>query len=265
MNEAGLEGRVALVAGASTGIGKAIALALAQHGADVALCARGKEKLDKTAAEINAVTGRRALPISADMTKLKDVKRFVATSAASFGRIDILAYSANTPTHGTFAELSDETWRYHLDVKLLGCIRCVREVIPHMQENQWGRIIIVAGMSARRASPTGTDNGTVCGALANFGKQVANQVASYGILVNTIHPGGTLTPRLEWAFSRRAQEAGTTVEAVIEQSRQEIPIGRLIYPEDIANLALFLCSQYASAITGQSIAVDGGAGTAIVY
>ncbi|MFC1534509.1 SDR family oxidoreductase, partial [Thermodesulfobacteriota bacterium] len=145
------------------------------------------------------------------------------------------------------------------------CIRCAREVLPHMRNNQWGRIIIVAGMSARVVSPISIDSGPICGALANFGKQLANQEAGHGILVNTIHPGPTLTPRLEWAFKHIAQKEGTTAEVPRNQMEQRIPIGRIINPEDIANLALFLCSQGASAITGQSIGVDGGYGTGIIY
>lgn len=263
--ELGLEGRVALVAGASQGIGKAIALALAKEGVDVAICARGIEVLEHAAREITAITGRRTLAIQADMTLLEDIQRFVTTAALNFGRIDILVYSANTPGGGTFAQLSDEAWRYHLDVKLLGCIRCSREVIPHMRKNRWGRIIIISGMASRLVRPYAVDNGPVCGALANFGKQIANEAAPDGILVNTIHPDSTRTARQEYRLARMAREQGITIEEALEQVRSKFPIGRIIEPEDIANLVLFLCSVRASAITGQSIAVDGGVGTAISY
>lgn len=265
MLDLGLEGRASLVAGGSKGIGKGVAFALARQGSDVAICSRGERELEQTANEISSLTGRRVLPIRADMTRLEDVQRFVATSAETFGRIDILVYSANIPSGGTFAEITDETWRYHLDVKLLGCLRCIREVIPHMQKNGWGRIIIIAGTGSRDLRPHSVDNGPVCSALANFGKQIANEVASSGILVNTIHPGLTCTPRMEIRLAREAREQGITLQEVLEQRRRRIPIGRLIQPEDIANLTLFLCSQHASAITGESIAVDGGATIAVSH
>ena len=186
MMDLALDGRSALVAGGSKGIGKGVALALAKEGVNVAISARGKEMLEQTAKEIAEVTGSRILPIQADMTRLEDIKRFVTTAADALGGIDILVYSANQPSGGTFDTITDETWRYHIDVKVLGCIRCAREVIPHMKQNRWGRIIIISGMSSRLLRPVNMDNGPVCGALSNFGKQLAHQVIDYGILVNTI-------------------------------------------------------------------------------
>jgi len=265
MMDLGLKGKVALITGGSSGIGKSIALALAREGVSIAICTPFKKELEEAAREISSSTGRQVLPVEADMTVLEDVQRFVNTSATHFGRIDILAYSANIPGGGTFAQISDEDWCHHLNLKLLGCIRCAREVIPHMQKTHWGRIIIISGMSARIIRPTAVDNGPICGALSNFGKQLANEVAPDGILVNTIHPDATNTPRLQHRVARIVSTQGITAEEVMEQMAKRVPIGRLIEPEDIANLALFLCSQHASAITGQSIAVDGGGGTSINY
>ena len=265
MIDLGLAGRVALVAGGSKGIGKGVALAFARQGVDVAICARGKQELENAAREISAATGRRILPIQADLARLEDVQRFVATSVASLGRIDILVYSANPFGGGTFAEISDENWCYHLDAKLLGCIRCCREVISHMKKNHWGRIVIMAGGAAHTIRPNSVDNGPICAGLANFGKQIANEVAPYGILVNTIHPSRTRTARMEGRIASIAHEEGITIEEAVKQDLKLTPIGRFMEPEDFANLALFLCSQLATAITGQSISVDGGRGTAITY
>jgi len=260
-----LGGRVALVAGGSKGIGRSVAMALAREGSDVAICSREPQELAQTAQEIQSLTGRRVLPVQADMTQLPDIQRFVDTAAMTFGRIDILVYSANTPGGGTLAELTDEVLRNYFEVKLLGCVRCVRETIPHMQRSGWGRVIIIAGMSSRDFRAGSVSSGPICSALANFGKQVANEAAPSGILVNTIHPGATYTARMKARIARQASEQGVTTEEMLEQHRRRMPIGRLIQPEDIANLALFLCSPYAGAITGESIAVNGGAATAVSH
>ncbi len=265
MMDLGIQGRAAAITGASMGIGKGIALALAREGVDVAICARGKGPLEETAKEIAAETGRRVVPIQADMTELEQVKNFIAKSAEAFGRLDILVYCANSKGGGSFANITDEAWQQHLDTKLLGCVRCVREVIPHMRRNQWGRIVIISGMAARITRPFAVDNGPVCAALSNFGKQVAAEIAGYGIRVNTIHPDGTMTPRLQFRMEKNARTRGVSVEEVLKEEKAKFPIGRLLQPEDIAQVALFLCSKWADAITGQSIAVDGGAATAIIY
>ncbi len=260
-----LQGRTAAITGGSMGIGKGIALALAGEGVDVAICARHKEPLEEAAKEITKTTGRRVVPLQADMTDLEQVKAFIAKSAEAFGRLDILVYCANSPGGGTFADITDEAWQRHLDTKLLGCVRCVREVIPHMRRNQWGRIVIISGMAARITRPYAVDNGPVCAALANFGKQVAGEIARYGIRVNTIHPDGTMTPRLSFRMEKNAKLRGISVEEVMKEEKAKFPIGRLLQPEDIAHVALFLCSKWADPITGQSIAVDGGSAAAIIY
>lgn len=265
MMDLGLQGRTAAITGASMGIGKGIALALAREGVDVAICARGKGPLEDAAKEIATATGRRVVPVQADMTELEQVKSFVATSAAALGRLDILVYCANSKGGGSFADVTDEAWQRHLDTKFLGCVRCVREVIPHMRQNQWGRIVIISGMAARITRPYAVDNGPVCAALANFGKQIAAEIAGYGIRVNTIHPDGTLTPRLNFRMEKVARQRGISIEKVLQEESAKFPIGRMLAPEDIAQVALFLCSKWADPITGQSIAVDGGSAAAIVY
>ncbi len=265
MMDLGLQGRTAAITGGSMGIGKGIALALAGEGVDVAICARRKEPLEETAKEITTATGRRVVPVQADMAVLEQVKSFIATSSAVLGRLDILVYCANSPWGGSFADITDEAWQRHIDTKLLGCVRCVREAIPHMRQNQWGRIVIISGMAARITRPYAVDNGPVCAALANFGKQIAAEVAGYGIRVNTIHPDGTQTPRHHYRMEKVARQRGISIEEVLKEERAKFPIGRLLDPEDIAHVALFLCSKWADPITGQAIAVDGGSATAIMY
>jgi NAD(P)-dependent dehydrogenase (short-subunit alcohol dehydrogenase family) len=143
----GLAGKIALITGGSVGIGKVTALALAQEGAQVAICARGIEALQETAREIHA-TGNKVLPIRAGMTKLDDIKHLVAITAQELGDIDILVNNAVNSTPGTFLELSDEAWMNHITVKIMGYMRCTREVIPYMMRWGGGRIINIGGMAA---------------------------------------------------------------------------------------------------------------------
>ena len=263
--ELGLTGKVALITGGSVGIGKATALALAQEGARVAICARGKEQLEQTAQEITAATGNEALPVVADMTQLSDIQRLVATTADVLGGIDILVNNAVNSVPGRFMELPDEAWVNHITVKILGYVRCAREAIPHMQRRGGGRIINIGGMAARQVGHLTNTNGVTNASVANITKNLADQVAADHILVNCVHPGATRTPRQTRILERRAQDMGASVEAAEQATVSSIPIGRMIESEDIASLILFLVSAQASAITGQVIAVDGGAGRGMFY
>jgi NAD(P)-dependent dehydrogenase (short-subunit alcohol dehydrogenase family) len=260
----GLAGRVALITGGSKGIGRAVARMLAAEGVDLALCARGEAALGEAVTEMRSL-GVRALGVPTDMTDPQAVRTFVAAAAGYFGRIDILVNNAVTSTQNTFAALSDEEFRYHIDVKLMGYVRCAREVVPHMQARGWGRIVNVAGMTARIVTDFRMTNGVVNSAVTNFTKHLSEQVGPHGITVNAVHPGYTWTPRLENGLRKWAELEGVSFEEACARRRAEIPIGRFIAPEDLAQLVTFLCSDAASAITGQAIAVDGGSGRSINY
>ncbi|HIC93694.1 MAG TPA: SDR family NAD(P)-dependent oxidoreductase, partial [Anaerolineae bacterium] len=145
----GLKGRVALVTGASRGIGKACALVLAEEGCNVAICARGKEALEKAAEEIRA-KGVEVLAVQADMTKPEDVKKFVAQAAEKFGRIDILVNNAGTGRLSDLMELPEEEFRYNMDLMFFGLIQCAKEVIPYMRKQGWGRIINISSIFGKQ-------------------------------------------------------------------------------------------------------------------
>ena len=259
-----LAGRVALITGGSKGIGKAVALAFAREGARLAICARGGAGLESAAKEIRAL-GSQALAVEADVINPADIRRFVDAAAAQYGGIDILVNNAVSSSQSSFAALSDEEWRHHIDVKLMGYVRCAREALPHLQASGRGRIVNIAGMTARIVSEYRMTNGVVNAAVTNFTKHLAEQAGRHGITVNAIHPGYTWTPRMEAMLERWAQLDGRTLDEVTALRKAEIPIGRFIQPQDIASLVLFLCSDAAGAITGQAIAVDGGSGRAIAY
>ena len=261
----GLQDKVAIVTGGSKGIGKATALALAQEGADVAICARGIEALEETAAEIRSRTGRRVLAVSADMSILEDIQNLVASTVAELGGVDILVNNAVNSTAAPFMDLPDEAWLNHINVKVMGYVRCSREVIPHMRRRGGGRIINVGGMAARRIRKTNITNGASNAAVANIAKNLSDQVAKDGILVNCIHPGGSKSPRQDMMMEKRAEYANISVEETERLELSAIPIGRMVEPEDLANMIVFMVSDKASAVTGQTIAVEGGASRGVYY
>ena len=261
----GLEGKTAIVTGGSKGIGRATALSLAQEGVDVAICARGVEELEDAAADIRAQTGRRALAVKADTGEPDDIKNLVAATVAELGGVDILINNAVNSTAAPFMELADEDCLNHINVKVMGYVRCARECIPHMRQRGGGRIINIGGMAARQSNPLTNSNGVTNASVSNIAKNLADQVASDGILVNCIHPGTTRTPRQTMILERQARDASITVEQAEARAIAGIPIGRMVEPEDIADLVLFLVSDRAGAITGQTIGVEGGAVRAINY
>ena len=261
----GLEGKAALVTGGSRGIGKATAYALAAEGCSVAICARGEDALRAAAAEISDSTGANVIAIRADMTSPDEIISLVQETASGLGRLDFLVNNAVNSTSDRASRIPDDVILNHITTKIMGYIRCARECVPHMVSAGGGRIINIGGMAARNSSPTNPGSGVTNSAMSNYSKALADDVAADGILVNCIHPGSTRTERYMGLVAERAARSNSTSETVLAESVAEIPIGRMIEPEDIANLATFLCSDLASAITGQTIAVDGGGGKGVHF
>lgn len=259
-----LKDKVALVTGGSRGIGRAMALMLADQGMHVAICGRTQESLDQTVADIRT-KGVEAWGFQTDVSRLEDVERFVADAADSAGRVDVLVNNAVTSTSAPFDELTDDQFRYHIDVKLMAYIRIARLVLPHMEKQNGGRIVNIGGMTARIVAPLRMTNGVVNAGVANFTKQFAGYAARHNITVNCVHPGFTATERVTQIFEREAKETDTEIDAIIAKRTGDIPLGKLIQPEDIASAVLFFCSPMANMVTGQCIAVDGGSGQAVIY
>ena len=259
-----LDGRVALITGGSKGIGEMMAQCLGKAGARIVICARNEAGLDEARERLEA-QGLKAEVVVADVSVPADIEQLVQKTARFFGRIDILINNAVSSTQNTFDALSDEEWSHHLGVKLMGYIRCARAVLPYMKSQGWGRIVNLAGITARDVSAYRMTNGVVNAGVTNFTKHLAEQVGAFGVTVNAIHPGYTWTPRLKAALDKWASLEGMSIDQVKALRLKEIPIGRFIQPEDIAHLGVFLCSDAAGVITGQAIAVDGGSGRAIPY
>ena len=256
----GLKGKVALITGASQGIGKAIALTLAEEGCNLAICARRKEALDSSAKEIRT-KGVEVLAIQSDVTKPEDNKNFVSQAAKKFGRIDILVNNAGHGNASDPMELPEEVFRHHMDLMLFGPIQLCREVVPYMRKQGWGRIINISSIFGKQPGNQ-LDYDSIKASLQMVTKDLSNHLAKDNILVNAVCPGPIRTPLWEGPGAlaeRLGQQLGMSAPEVMKWfAQQNIPLGHHGDPEDIANIVAFLASDKAKFITGQAINVDGG-------
>jgi len=235
----GLRDRVAIVAASSMGLGKAVALGLAAEGAKLAICARGEEELHRTAAEI----GTDVLAQVVDVTVEAQVREFVDAVLSKFGRVDICVTNAGGPPAKKFADTSVEDWRSAVDLNFMSTLYFARAVLPHMQEQRWGRLIAISSIAVLQPVDGLILSTAARSAVRGLVKSLSNEYAPFNVLVNNVCPGYTATERL------KKLEVHPEVQ---------IPLGRVGTPEEFANLVAFLASERASYITGVSIPVDGG-------
>ena len=254
----GLAGKVAFVAAASKGLGRAIAEELAREGADIAITARGADALGNAATAIGRETGREVLAIPGDVSDASAVEKMIAATAARFGRIDILVTNAGGPPSGKFESHTPETWKQATDLTLMSVVNLVRAALPGMKERGYGRIINVTSIAVKQPVDGLMLSNSLRAAVTGFAKTLANEVAQHGITVNNILPGYTRTERVEQLAAATAEREGVGREEAVARWESQIPMGRLGEPREFAALATFLASGRASYITGQSIAVDGG-------
>ncbi|MBI4202235.1 MAG: SDR family oxidoreductase [Chloroflexi bacterium] len=262
----GLTGKKALVVGGSRGLGKAIALELAGEGVDIAIAARDLPTLQQAARELRDATGRRIIPLQADVTSKEQVDRMVAEAAEALGGLHILVNSAATPggsAGGPIDGIPDEAVMSDFDIKYMGALRTCRAAAPYLRQMQWGRIINLSGHNARNAVNISAGARNV--ALVHLTRTLASQLGKDGITVNCIHPGPTRTER----FAQRAAQQGLTLEEYERRAHESALganfIGRIVDASEIAFLAAFLCSEKAGAITGEVLEISGGVGVAVHY
>jgi 3-oxoacyl-[acyl-carrier protein] reductase len=254
----GLSDRVAIVAGASRGLGRAIAFGFAREGANVAICARTSERLLETAKLIEEKFRVTAVAITADLRNAEDIERVVDTTAKKFNRIDILLNNAGGPPPKSFEESNREDWERAIGLNFLAGVRLIQLVLPHMKARKWGRIINILSSGLKQPIDSLIQSNAARAAMAGAAKTLSREVAAHGILVNNICPGRIQTERVDEVDVATAQRRGIGVEEVRHESCREIPMGRYGRPEEFANAAVFLASDCASYITGCTLQVDGG-------
>jgi NAD(P)-dependent dehydrogenase (short-subunit alcohol dehydrogenase family) len=261
-----LAGRRALITGGSRGIGRAVARRLALEGADCAICARTAAPLEEAARALAAESGRRVVPVVADLARPDGAEAAVKQAAAALGGVDILVNGAARASGGLpedLAHVTDELILQDFEEKFVGYLRCVRAVLPSMRRAGWGRIVNIAGSAARNAGSisAGARNASV----VHLTKTLAWELGPLGITVNAVHPGTTATEAVLTRLDEQAAQRGVEPAAVRAEVARRAAIQRLVTPDDVACCVAFLCSPLAGAITGEAVAVNGGADRAVRY
>lgn len=256
--DSGLQNRVAIVAASSQGIGKATAEALAAEGCHVAMCARNACALENVADKIREQYNSDVFTHAFDVTDASAVKQFVTSVVQKFGSADICVTNAGGPPAKGFLAASIEDWKKALDANLLSTIYFAREVIPHMQKKKWGRIITITSITTKQPVPDLVLSNAVRTAVVGLVKSLANEFGKDGILVNNVGPGFTATDRLKELAKSRSAVEGKSERQIFDTWAADAPLKRLGEPREIADTIVWLASERASYITGQTVLVDGG-------
>jgi 3-oxoacyl-[acyl-carrier protein] reductase len=249
-----LNGRVAMVAAASKGLGKACAIALAQEGCKVSICARNAEELEKTQSEVGGDT----LAVVADVSSANSLEDWYRQTIDRFGQVDVLVTNTGGPPVKRFMELSDESWLSGVESTLMNVVRLSRLVIPGMRDRRWGRIIHLTSLVAKQPVDELTISSTLRAGLSGLTKTMANQLGPNNITVNAILTGHILTDRQYALADVRTRERGITHEEYFAGQADEIPLRRIGAPREIGEVVAFLASERASYVTGVSLQIDGG-------
>lgn len=256
--DTGLKDRVAIVAGSSQGLGRAAAFALANEGAHIGLCARNREALEQVA---NNIQERFRVQVCAEPVDVRDsgaIERFAKQVAERFGRLDVCVTNAGGPPAKEFLETTDQEWDDAFALNLRSAVVFARAVIPYMQRQRWGRIVTISSMTVRQPQPQLILSNAVRAGIMGLVRSLANEFGKDGITVNNVGPGYTATDRLKELSARRAAALGQSEEKIQRGWIEQIPLGRLGKPEEVADAIVWLASERASFVTGQTILVDGG-------
>jgi 3-oxoacyl-[acyl-carrier protein] reductase len=256
--ETGLRNRVAIVAASSQGIGRATALAFAAEGAHLALCARTRDALEQVAEEARRVHGVSVHTDTFDVADDPRVRSFVDAIHRQFGRIDICVTNAGGPPAKPFLETSIAEWDSAYQLNLRSIVSFAHAVLPHMQQQHWGRIVTITSLSVKQPVPELVLSNSVRTGVLGLVRSLATQFGPDNITINNVGPGYTATARIKELAETRARTAGSSLAEYETQMAQEIPLRRLAQPEEIADAIVWLASERASYITGQTVLVDGG-------
>ncbi len=254
----GLRNKVAIVCASSRGLGKAVAFGLAEEGVNLTICARGNEELQRTDEEIRSKSNVQVLAIQGDVAKPADIRKIVTETLNKFLTIHILVNNAGGPPLGNFMDFTPDDWQKALDLNLLSTINFIREVIPVMKKQNWGRVINITSVAVKQPIEGLILSNTARAGIVGLTKTLSNEFARENILFNNVCPGRILTDRILELARARADKTGMSIEDVFTSMENDIPIGRIGKPRELADLVVFLASERASYITGTTIQVDGG-------
>jgi 3-oxoacyl-[acyl-carrier protein] reductase len=257
--ETGLRNRVAIVAASSQGIGRATAEAFAAEGCRVAMCSRNAAALEAAATAIRQQYNVEVLSEPLDVTNAEAVRTFVEAVVAKFGAADICVTNAGGPPAKGFLAVSVEEWRKAIDANFLSTIYFAKEVIPHMQKRRWGRIITITSITTKQPVSDLVLSNAVRAGVVGLVKSLANEFGKDGILVNNVGPGFTATDRLKELAKARSAASGKSQQEIFDSWAVDAAQKRIGEPREVADTIVWLASERASFITGQTILVDGGA------
>ncbi len=254
-----LKGRTAFVTGASRGIGRAIAIALAAEGVHLALFGRDVARCEALAHELRtAQAGLRVIVVALDLGQPAAIKPAVAAAIGQLGGVDILVNCAGGAYRGRLNDIPDDAWERYFAVKPLGLIRMTRETLPHLRKSGQARVINISGTRGREPGGVSVMSGPINLGTLSITKALANEFGQYGITVNAICPGSTDTGRWTELVTITARERGVSIDEAKQHLVADVPMGRVVVPDDISDLAVFLASARSGMITGCAINVDGG-------
>jgi NAD(P)-dependent dehydrogenase (short-subunit alcohol dehydrogenase family) len=253
-----MKGKTAIVTGASEGIGKAITHVLAREGVDVAICARRKEPLEATAAEIAKETGRKIHAFTADLTKSADAENFIKQAHKALGRIDILVNNAGSAPGGVIEHLSEDDWASALQLKFMGYVRCMKHVLPIMVQQKKGRVVNLIGNDGVKVSYWEIAPGAANAAGQNLTKSLASQYGKHNISFCAVNPGPVRTERWAGLVKAMARDMNLSFEEADKLAPSSIPLGRIAECDEVANLVAYLASDLAFFVNGTMIEIDGG-------
>jgi 3-oxoacyl-[acyl-carrier protein] reductase len=254
----GLKDRVVIVAGASEGIGRAAATAFAREGAKLAIFSRNEKNINAAAEELRSHHRTEVYAQALDITNSIAVQQFVQETASKFGRIDVCVPNAGGPPAKNFLSTTLDEWRKAIETNFVSAVVLAKAVIPYMQKNRWGRIITITSITSRQPIPDLVLSNAVRPAVMALMKSLSVEFGSDNITFNNVAPGYTTTERLGSLAATRALASGVTQQEIYKQWSADVPMKRLASPDEVADAIVWLASERASYITGQTILVDGG-------
>jgi 3-oxoacyl-[acyl-carrier protein] reductase len=254
----GMEKRVAIVLGASKGIGRAIAQGLSLEGVRVIVVARSSDVLIESAKQISIASGNEVIAVPGDVCEKGLAEKLVKTAQEKWGRLDILVNNAGGPPPKGFLEADEEDWSHALQLNLMSTIRMCRAAAPVMKKQKWGRIITIGSTLMKEPAPQMVLSATARAGVTAFSKAISIELAPFGITVNSIATGGVQTDRLVSLFKTISDKGEQSLEEMLENAANNIPIGRFASPEEFSQMIIFLASEAGQYITGECISVDGG-------